>query len=133
MYFFGNHHRCKRSLWQKTIRLPEKILAVDSGNPLRHCPFSCDESSAGRHRSLSERGGSLGPFGFFDGGVAYTLQMVGQKYAQPAVASVVMSMESVFAVLAGCILLRETMTVREAAGCVIMFAAVVLAAMEPGS
>jgi drug/metabolite transporter (DMT)-like permease len=65
--------------------------------------------------------------GILSGGVAYTLQMVGQKYAQPAVASIVMSMESVFAVLAGCILLRETMTVREAAGCVIMFAAVILA------
>jgi drug/metabolite transporter (DMT)-like permease len=65
--------------------------------------------------------------GILSGGVAYTLQMVGQKYAQPAVASIVMSMESVFAVLAGCILLRETMTVRESAGCVIMFAAVILA------
>jgi drug/metabolite transporter (DMT)-like permease len=53
--------------------------------------------------------------------------MVGQKHAQPAVASIVMSMESVFAVLAGCILLHETMTAREIAGCVLMFAAVILA------
>jgi drug/metabolite transporter (DMT)-like permease len=53
--------------------------------------------------------------------------MVGQRYAQPAVASIVMSMESVFAVLAGCILLHETMTFREIAGCVLMFAAVIIA------
>jgi drug/metabolite transporter (DMT)-like permease len=65
--------------------------------------------------------------GILSGGVAYTLQMVGQRYAQPAVASIVMSMESVFAVLAGCILLHETMTVREIAGCVLMFAAVIIA------
>jgi drug/metabolite transporter (DMT)-like permease len=65
--------------------------------------------------------------GILSGGVAYTLQMVGQKYAQPAVASIVMSMESVFAVLAGCILLQETMTLREMAGCVLMFASVILA------
>jgi drug/metabolite transporter (DMT)-like permease len=65
--------------------------------------------------------------GILSGGVGYTLQMVGQKYAQPAVASIVMSLESVFAVLAGCILLRETMTVRETIGCVLMFAAVILA------
>jgi drug/metabolite transporter (DMT)-like permease len=65
--------------------------------------------------------------GILSGGVAYTLQMVGQKNAQPAVASIVMSMESVFAVLAGCILLHETMTAREIAGCVLMFAAVILA------
>jgi drug/metabolite transporter (DMT)-like permease len=53
--------------------------------------------------------------------------MVGQKYAQPAVASIVMSMESVFAVLAGCFLLQETMTVREMTGCVLMFASVIAA------
>jgi drug/metabolite transporter (DMT)-like permease len=65
--------------------------------------------------------------GILSGGVAYTLQMVGQKYAQPAVASIVMSMESVFAVLAGCILLQETMTAREMTGCVLMFASVIAA------
>jgi drug/metabolite transporter (DMT)-like permease len=65
--------------------------------------------------------------GILSGGVAYTLQMVGQKYAQPAVASIVMSLESVFAVLAGVVILQETMTARETFGCVLMFAAVILA------
>jgi drug/metabolite transporter (DMT)-like permease len=65
--------------------------------------------------------------GVFSSGIAYTLQMVGQKYAQPAVASIVMSLESVFAALAGCVLLGETLSSRELIGCVIMFASVILA------
>ncbi len=59
-------------------------------------------------------------------GVAYTLQIVGQKYTRPAVASLLMSLESVFAVLAGMLILREIPTVRETLGCVIMFAAIII-------
>lgn len=59
-------------------------------------------------------------------GVAYTLQIVGQKYLEPATASLLMSLESVFAVLSGWLILRETMTAYETAGCVLMFAAVIL-------
>ena len=47
--------------------------------------------------------------GVLSGGIAYTLQMVGQKYAQPSVASIVMSLESVFAALAGWIILGEVL------------------------
>lgn len=47
------------------------------------------------------------------GGIAYTLQMVGQKYAQPSVASIVMSLESVFAALAGWIILGEVLKERD--------------------
>ena len=61
------------------------------------------------------------------GGIAYTLQMVGQKYAQPSVASIVMSLESVFAVLAGWIVLGELLKPKEIMGCVLVFAAVILA------
>jgi drug/metabolite transporter (DMT)-like permease len=60
------------------------------------------------------------------GGIGYTLQLVGQKYTDPAVASLLMSMESVFAVLAGTILLHEHMSARELAGCIIMLSAVIL-------
>ncbi|MDD6189393.1 MAG: DMT family transporter [Clostridiales bacterium] len=59
-------------------------------------------------------------------GVAYTLQIVGQKYTRPTMASLLMSLESVFAVLTGMIILREIPTAREAIGCVIMFAAIII-------
>lgn len=65
--------------------------------------------------------------GILSSGVAYTLQMAGQKYAEPAVASVVMSLESVFAAIGGCIVLNEVLSIREIAGCIIVFLAVVLA------
>ena len=54
------------------------------------------------------------------------LQMVAQRYTDPTIASLLMSLESVFAVIAGALLLGERMTARELAGCVIMFAAIVL-------
>ena len=69
--------------------------------------------------------------GVLSGGIAYTLQMVGQKYAQPSVASIVMSLESVFAVLAGWIVLGELLKPKEIMGCVLVFTAVILAQM-PG-
>lgn len=65
--------------------------------------------------------------GVLSSGIAYTLQMVGQKYAQPSVASIVMSLESVFAVLAGWIVLGELLKPKEIMGCVLVFAAVILA------
>ena len=56
-------------------------------------------------------------------GVAYTLQIIGQKYTESAMASLVMCMESVFAVLASAILLSERMSARETVGCIVMFVA----------
>ena len=64
--------------------------------------------------------------GIVSGGIGYTLQMAGQKYTDPTVASLLMSLESVFAVLAGALLLQERMSARELSGCVIMFLAIVL-------
>jgi drug/metabolite transporter (DMT)-like permease len=60
-------------------------------------------------------------------GVAYTLQVIGQKDVEPAVASLILSLESVFAVIAGIILLHEQVSGREVLGCIIMFAAIILA------
>lgn len=59
-------------------------------------------------------------------GVAYTLQIIGQKYTDSAMASLIMCMESVFAVLASSLLLHERMSTRETVGCIIMFAAILL-------
>ncbi|MBR4718800.1 MAG: DMT family transporter [Lachnospiraceae bacterium] len=64
--------------------------------------------------------------GIVSGGMGYTLQMVGQKFADPAPASIIMSLEAVFAVLGGAFMLHERMSIREVAGCVIMFAAIIL-------
>lgn len=64
--------------------------------------------------------------GVLSGGVAFTLQVVAQKYTEPATASLLMSLESVFAVIAGAVLIGETMTSRELIGCAVMFVAIVL-------
>lgn len=58
-------------------------------------------------------------------GVAYTLQVVGQRYTESTVASIILCLESVFGVICSAIFLHETMTANETAGCVILFAAVV--------
>ena len=65
--------------------------------------------------------------GAMSSGVAYTLQIVGQKGMNPTVASLIMSLESVISVLAGFLILKQSMTLREVLGCVIMFGAIVLA------
>ena len=59
-------------------------------------------------------------------GVAYTLQIIGQKYIESAMASLIMCMESVFAVLASALLLSDVMSVRETVGCAVMFVAIIL-------
>lgn len=64
-------------------------------------------------------------------GVAYTLQAVGQQWVPPTRASLIMSLESVFSVIGGALLLGETMTVRGYLGCALIFAGIVLA-QTPG-
>ena len=64
--------------------------------------------------------------GLMSCGVAYTLQIVGQKYAEPTVASLVMSMESVFAALSAWLLIGQGMMGREIFGCILMFGAITL-------
>lgn len=64
--------------------------------------------------------------GIMSCGIAYTLQIVGQKYASPVVASLLMCLESVFAVIAAAIILHEAMSPNELAGCLIMFSAIIL-------
>ncbi len=60
-------------------------------------------------------------------GLAYTLQILGQTNMNPAIASLLMSPESCFSVLAGWVVLGERLTGREYLGCVLMFAAIILA------
>lgn len=65
--------------------------------------------------------------GVMSTGVAYTLQVIGQKDLNPTVASIAMCLESVFSALAGWVLLGQGLTARELTGCILMFAAIVLA------
>ena len=64
--------------------------------------------------------------GFLSMGVAYSLQIIGQKHLNPAPASLIMSLESVFAALSGWLFLQETMTFEESVGCILVFLAVIL-------
>lgn len=59
-------------------------------------------------------------------GVAYTLQIVGQKGMNPTVASLILSLESVVSVIAGWLILGQSLSARELAGCGLMFAAIIL-------
>lgn len=65
--------------------------------------------------------------GVFSCGVAYTLQIVGQKNMNPTVASLILSLESCISVLAGWLILKQQLSLREFAGCAVMFAAIILA------
>ena len=59
-------------------------------------------------------------------GAAYTMQIFGQKDLEPSSASLIMSMESVFALLFGWICLNELLSSAEWIGCILIFAAVIL-------
>ena len=65
--------------------------------------------------------------GVMSSGVAYTLQILGQKELNPAIASLIMCLESVFSALGGWLLLGQSLSLREGFGCALIFAAVVLA------
>ena len=66
-------------------------------------------------------------------GVAYTLQIIGQKGMNPTVASLILSLESVISVLAGILILHQTPTSREVLGCILMFTAILLAQLPTPS
>lgn len=65
--------------------------------------------------------------GFLSSGVAYTLQMIGQRYTDPILASLILSLESVFGAISGYLFLNEIMSFREFAGCCIVFMGIMIA------
>jgi len=65
--------------------------------------------------------------GVMSAGLGYTFQILAQRDAEPTVASLLMSLESVFAVLAGWVILGDMLSVRELMGCVLMAGGIVLA------
>lgn len=77
---------------------------------------------------------SKGPIlysGLMSVGVAYTLQIIGQKYTNPTLAAIILSLESVFSVISGAIFLNESMSPREILGCLLVFVAVIIAQVNP--
>ena len=69
--------------------------------------------------------------GIFSCGIGYTLQAVGQQYTPPSQTSLLLSLETVFTLLAGMLFLNEVMTATEYAGCAVMFAAIILSQKQP--
>jgi drug/metabolite transporter (DMT)-like permease len=64
--------------------------------------------------------------GILSCGVAYTFQIIGQRGMNPAVASMIMSLESVISAIAGFLILGQVMNSREITGCALMFFAIIL-------
>ena len=73
----------------------------------------------------------IGYAGIMSSGVAYTLQIIAQKNLDPTIACLIMSLESVFSLLAGWVLLGQVLSLREMLGCALVFVAIVLAQL-PG-
>lgn len=71
--------------------------------------------------------------GIFSGGIGYTLQIIGERDVPPTVASLLMSLESVFAALFGWLLIDQALSARELLGCGIMFAATILSQLPTRS
>ncbi len=68
--------------------------------------------------------------GLLSVGIAYTLQVVAQKNAQPSHAAIIMSLESVFAAVGGWLVLGEKLSPRESLGCFLMFAGMILSQLQ---
>lgn len=68
--------------------------------------------------------------GVLSSGVAYTLQIVGQKETKPVIASLILSLESVFAALAGAVILGESFTYRELLGCLLILVAIIMSQLK---
>lgn len=77
-------------------------------------------------QSIADCALPLAHAGFLSMGAAYSLQILGQQDLEPTAASLIMSLESVFAVVFGALILKETMNGWEIVGCILVFAAVIL-------
>lgn len=82
--------------------------------------------------AILDNTGAILYLGIFSSGIAYTLQIIAQKGANPAISALLLSMESVFGIIAGAIFLDEVLALPEYIGCVLMLIAVVLAQLPVG-
>jgi len=84
-------------------------------------------------QAILSAGWTIAYAGVLSVGVAYTLQVVGQRQVEPTRAGIILSLESVFAVLGGWWILGETLSLRGAVGCALMLAGMVMAQRGAGS
>ena len=68
----------------------------------------------------------------FSGAIGFSFQIIGQKYTEPTLASLIMCLESVFAAIGGWVILGQVLSGREILGCALMFSASVIALMPTG-
>jgi drug/metabolite transporter (DMT)-like permease len=97
------------------------ILSALSGLLFEHCSFS----------QIKDASGAIAYAGVMSVGVAFTLQVVCQKRCPPAPAAIIMSLESIFAALAGYLVLNQVLTGRAIIGCCLIFAGVLVAQVVP--
>ncbi|MBQ3471197.1 MAG: DMT family transporter [Clostridia bacterium] len=74
--------------------------------------------------------GTILYMGLMSSGIAYTAQIIGQQYTEPTLATLIMSLESVFAALSGWVILGQALSVKELTGCALVFAAVIFAQLK---
>lgn len=127
---------CGAAFWAVHILLIDRFSARHGALQLSFWQFAVCSALSALAACLTERP-SLSGFavaavpllygGILSSGVAFTLQVVAQKHAKPSAAAIVMSMESVFALIGGVLLLSERMSVRSGVGCVFLVAGMVLA------
>lgn len=89
-----------------------------------------EEVSLGALRAAAP---SIAYSGIMSSGIAYTLQILGQQKTEPTIATMIMSLESVFGVLTAMVVLSQVPTLRETLGCVLMFAAIIVAQLPEKS
>ena len=106
------------------------VTAFLSAFPMFFIEMKCDFSKVLPAIAVAFSGKALISIlfaGVMSSGIAFTLQIIGQRGLNPTVASLIMSLESVFSVLAGWIILGEKLSFKEALGCVLIFGAIILA------
>lgn len=80
--------------------------------------------------SILDAKGAILYTGLMSSGVAYTLQIIGQRHTAPTVATLLMSLESVFAAISGWLILNQALSPKEILGCALVFAAAILAQIK---
>lgn len=97
------------------------VLSALSGLLFEHCSFD----------QIQAASGAIAYAGFMSVGVAYTLQVVCQQHCPPAPSAIIMSLEGVFAAIAGYLVLQQTLTVRAIIGCLLILTGVLLVQLVP--
>ena len=97
------------------------VLSLLSGLAFEQCSFD----------QIKEASGAIAYAGLMSVGVAYTLQVVCQQHCPPAPSAVIMSLEGVFAAVAGYIVLHQTLTVRALIGCLLILLGVLIVQLVP--